>query len=135
MKDSYKTAITRKKESAPMRWLHDQDLLIGECLDYGCGKGKDAEVYWMDKYDPHFHIMLPSKKYDTITCIYVLNVVDWLEELTVMKKVKSFLKKDGVAYFVVRRDLKGDTKSQRCVKLPLPVIKETSGFCIYRMEK
>ena len=54
--NAYKTAITRKKPSLPMRWLAKEGLIPSriDTLDYGCGKGFDADYFGMDKYDPHF---------------------------------------------------------------------------------
>jgi hypothetical protein len=62
-----------------MRFLNSLGLLRGKMLDYGCGRGFDAEYYGMDKYDPHYAPEFPKIKFDTITCNYVLNVVDAVE--------------------------------------------------------
>ena len=44
-------------------------------LDFGCGRGTDAATYGMDAYDPYWRPEKPTGPYDTIVCIYVLNVV------------------------------------------------------------
>ena len=82
MKDtSYKTAITRKKFSKPTKWLICNRALLAEtphhCLDYGCGKGLDADFLEMDAYDPYYrpHGLLLERKYNVIVCNYVINVI------------------------------------------------------------
>ena len=65
MKDnSYKTAITRKGPSAPLKYLIKKGLIGKErldlCLDYGSGKGADGrfltkEGHFILDYDPHYH--------------------------------------------------------------------------------
>lgn len=48
-----KTAITRKTLSTPMKWLDDHHMLAcnrpNRRLDYGCGKGFDADLLGMHK--------------------------------------------------------------------------------------
>lgn len=130
------TAIVRSKPSSPARTLHDLDLLKGHCLDYGCGHGMDALTYGMDRYDPHWYPIRPSKQYDTVTCTYVLNVVRTEDVPYILKDIQTLLAPGGTAYLTVRRDLYGPTSkgrgtTQRNVHLPLPVLKNTKGYCIY----
>ena len=73
------SAVHRMKPSVTIQWLKDKGLLVGEMLDYGCGKGLDADYFGMDKYDAYSsdwcNISLTTeKKYDTIVCNFVLNV-------------------------------------------------------------
>ena len=78
MKDkSYKTAITRKVHSVPMRWLIEKGhVKKGQNgLDFGCGKGFDADELGFVGYDPHFRPELPEGEFDVITSIYMLNVI------------------------------------------------------------
>lgn len=106
---SHKTAITRRKPSAPLKYLEGVGYFRRDDvtrLDYGCGKGFDADYYGMDKYDPYYFPDLDrSKKYDIIFCTYVLNVVDEKTEFEILKDVSSLLKPDGRAMFTVRRDM------------------------------
>jgi len=88
--------------------LANQDKLKGRVLDYGCGRGKDADTYGMEKYDPYFFPALPDGKFNTILCSYVLNVVSKQDEKRVIRKVLSLLEPGGCAYFTVRRDVKED---------------------------
>lgn len=105
------TAKEREKLSFPMNWLRRKNYLKGEILDYGCGFGTDAKYlsslnYKIDKYDNYYFKNYPDKKYDTITCIYVLNVLEPIQQSKVLMEISELLKHGGKAYFVVRRDIK-----------------------------
>jgi hypothetical protein len=132
------TAISRKKPSLPMSFLYRMGLLNGSLLDYGCGRGYDAKHFDMDSYDSHYQPKYPTKKYDTITCHYVLNVVP-LSTL-IINELQALLKKKGICYITVRRDKfkEGYTSRgtfQRNVILNLPILKETKAYCIYVLTK
>lgn len=107
---SHLTAKERDAISFPARFVWRQGLLKGEILDFGCGFGKDVEVlkekgldiYGYDKF--HFPTY-PQKKFDTIICFYVLNVLMPEEQARVLMEVSSLLKPSGKAYFAVRRDI------------------------------
>lgn len=110
------TAKARTKPSAPMQYLNKNNLLIGDCLDYGCGRGFDAAYYMMDKYDPYWFYEYLSKEYDTITCNYVLNVVGVEERYDIVEDVMKYLKPSGIAYFSVRRDYKKAYVGKDCTQ-------------------
>jgi len=143
--NSAKTAITRKKPSVPMRWLDKQGMLKGDkMLDYGCGKGFDADHYKMDKYDPyHCHENTNLRStcvkhfYDVITCNYVLNTVDEDNTKRIITDILSLLKENGNAYITVRRDIKNEGYTsrgtlQRNVLLDSAIsIRKTSTYEIY----
>jgi ATP adenylyltransferase len=141
--NSYKTAITRTKPSAPMKYLSKHGLLKGKLLDYGCGKGFDAKHFGMAKYDPHFHPQKPKGKFDTITCNYVLNVLEPSDMDSIFLTIYRLLKKGGLAYFAVRRDVEGETFTlkgtyQRSVTLTgedVTLITENKKFAIYSYRK
>lgn len=59
---SSKSAMSRTKPSTPAKYLFDNNLLVGKCLDYGCGKGKDADSYNMKKFDPEFFSRISNRK-------------------------------------------------------------------------
>ena len=136
---TYLTAIARRYPAKPMRLLRKLDLLNGRLLDYGCGKGFDAQYYRMDAYDPYYAPQRPQGQYDVITCQYVLNVLEKEEEEKILEDIKNLLKDNGRAYLTVRRDIKdGYTAKgtyQRIVKLPLPILKENRSFCTYILSK
>jgi len=110
---SHFTAKERNKLSFPMNWLKKNGVLKGEILDYGCGHGSDVKFlndlkYNVIGYDNHYFDEFPTKQFDTITCIYVLNVLEPIDQSKVLMSISQLLKPKGKAYFVVRRDIKND---------------------------
>jgi len=103
------SAVNRTKPSITIQWLKDKGFLKGEMLDYGCGKGLDADYFGMDKYDPYdpswCNVSLDTnKRYDTIVCNFVLNILEEGEEIPMLKNIQRLLKQDGVAYIIVLRN-------------------------------
>jgi hypothetical protein len=138
--NAHKTAITRKVLSVPMRYLSQQGKIQGPALDYGCGKGFDADQLYMDGYDPHFRPEMPGYCYNTITCNYVLNVVQDDEAVDILAHIQSLLAPGGVAYITIRRDIKkegwtskGTYQVNRALNLPVETEKK-GAFIMYRME-
>lgn len=138
--NAHRTAISRKKLSGPMRFLSDTDMILGRSLDYGCGKGFDADTLGMDSYDPHYRDTQPSGLYDTITCNYVLNVIPNSDDRDfVLNHIRSLLTRNGVALISVRNDksnLNGWTSRgtwQGLIELDLELIKTTSKYKMYLM--
>ena len=138
------TAIGRKKMSAPMTWLLNSGSLnlTFRSLDYGCGRGFDANFLKWSKYDPHYfpHTMLAPNYWQQITCHFVLNVMPEAEGLAVLKKIQSLLSWDGIAFITVRRDVKVEGLTSKGTYqwnpvLNLPVVHKTSSYCIYRLDK
>lgn len=130
------TARPRNAPSLPAQWLFDNNRVLGEVLDFGSGRGFDAEYYGMDEYDIYYAPEKPDKLYDTILCTYVINTLPPEEEENVLKELESLLQPLGVCYITVRRDTKRDgyTKRgtyQRLAYPSLPIIYENSSFCIY----
>lgn len=108
---SHRTAKERDKMSFPSRILLDENLIEGKVLDFGCGFGKDVKElkekgFDVEGYDPHYQPTYPTKKFDTILCHYVLNVLQNQEQAKVLFEVSRLLKFGGKAYFSVRRDIK-----------------------------
>jgi diadenosine tetraphosphate (Ap4A) HIT family hydrolase len=108
--NSHLTAIDRTALSYPARILLNQKKINGNVLDFGCGIGKDVELlknkgFDIDGYDPFYFPTLPTEKYDTILCFYVLNVLLPEEQAEVLMNVSNLLKPNGKAYFAVRRDI------------------------------
>jgi SAM-dependent methyltransferase len=111
---SYLTAITRKTLPVPVRWLIKNNLIHGEVLDFGCGKcqkindrvlAKTPGVEWVISYDPYFQpILFNNLKFDVILCTYVLCILPFEEEKTILKEIQNRLKPDGFAYITVRND-------------------------------
>lgn len=135
------TALPRKGPSAPVKWLSEKSHMldfIGRGLDYGCGHGADADYLRIERYDPRYMPLIPEGEFDTIFCTYVLNVVTPRTQAEILLDVRSRLKRCGMAFIAVRRDLpregsQGRGCYQRYVILPFRVIRETSAYCIYVM--
>jgi hypothetical protein len=121
-----------------MQWLFNRGLLVPNCLDYGCGKRLDAITFGMDAYDPYWYPQQLDLLYKTITCIYVLNVVDIDTEKKIINSMTGLLDHDGSIYIAVRRDVKvGGYKTrngiQRRVELPYQSIEQNNTFEIYKI--
>lgn len=149
MDKSHLTAKTRSRPSAPMKYIEnmlgqiDDSEFTGlkfRMLDYGCGKGQDADHYGLEKYDPYYFPTRPVGKFYFIFCNYVLNVVSVEEEKKIIDDILSLLSDGGKAFVSVRRDVKEDGFTdkgtyQRNVVLSYPVVYENKGhYCIYLLK-
>ena len=110
-KYSHLTAIEREYLSFPAKYLRRNKLLKGDILDFGCGWGNDVKMlqqkgFNIQGYDPYYFPEYPQKKFDTIFCFYVLNVLFSESQEAVIMSISQLLKPNGKAYFAVRRDLK-----------------------------
>lgn len=150
--NAHKTAITRSKVSAPTKFLlreaHVRDLDNKRVLDFGCGKGYDADVYGFDKYDPSYFPDYPTGQYDYIICNYVLNVLTKEDEADILEQIDELLTPDGVAFITVRRDKSHKYGAltpeghftergtyQRWVDLPFDSINSGGGSKTFTMHK
>ena len=107
---SHLTAIERIKLSFPANFLLNKTLIQGNVLDFGCGLGNDVKLLQqkgldITGYDPHYFPQYPNVKFDTIICLYVLNVLFPEEQANVLMEVSHLLKPGGKAYYAVRRDI------------------------------
>lgn len=134
------TAKYRKSLPKPTKYLLDNGLIQGKVLDYGCGMCHEInnQYFAADGYDPYFRPILPSSKYDTIICNYVLNVVDEDKRKTIFKQLKNLSLPNTKIYLTVRRDIKEDYKTknteQYVVNLPLKSVLRTKNFEIYLLD-
>jgi hypothetical protein len=130
----HRTAISRRTLSLPMRELLDHGHLKGRLLDYGCGRGNDADTIGADKYDPHWAPAEPVGPYDTVTCLYVLNVLPRAaERREVVQRIRALLAPGGTGWIAVRNDLDIGKKTES--RGPgsrsgtrLPIGKKTGGW-------
>lgn len=142
MRKAHLTAVSRKQPSLPMRRLSKDGHLEGRGLDYGCGRGFDAEHFGFDGYDPHYRPEMPEGQYRTVVSNFVLNVIESDEERrAALRAITGKLEKDGVAYVSVRNDrhaLAGRTSRgtwQGLIVLDLPVVYKTSGYITYKLTR
>jgi len=108
--NSHLTAKERDNLSFPAKILLNQNLLVGNVLDLGCGFGNDVKMLKaksinIEGYDKYHFPEYPSKKFDTIICFYVLNVLLPEEQATVLMELSQLVKPTGKVYIAVRRDL------------------------------
>lgn len=108
--NSHLTAKEREALSFPAKILFNQNLLIGDVLDFGCGFGSDVKILQergieIEGYDKHYFPAYPTKKFDTIICFYVLNVLMPEEQAIVLMELSQLIKPMGKVYIAVRRDL------------------------------
>lgn len=108
--NSHLTAKEREVLSFPAKFLLSKNLLRGEVLDFGCGFGKDVELLKSKSinitgFDKHYFPNYPTKKFDTIICLYVLNVLLPEEQATVLMELSQLIKSSGKVFIAVRRDL------------------------------
>jgi diadenosine tetraphosphate (Ap4A) HIT family hydrolase len=110
-KYSHLTATERTYLSFPAKYLWQKNLLKGNILDFGCGLGNDVKLlkkkgFNIIGYDPYYFSQYPQEKFQTIICIYVLNVLFTDAQSSVIMEVSHLLIPGGKAYFAVRRDIK-----------------------------
>lgn len=108
---SHLTVKERKSPSFPARELLRQGRITGRVLDFGCGLGLDGKFlrnrgFEVTDYDPYYAPHYPSGQFETILCIYVLNVLLPEEQSYVLMSVSELLSKNGRAFFAVRRDIR-----------------------------
>jgi diadenosine tetraphosphate (Ap4A) HIT family hydrolase len=145
-KYSHLTAIERIYLSVPTQFLFAKKLLQGKILDFGCGFGNDVKLLQqkgvdITGYDPYYFPQYPNENFDTIICLYVLNVLFPEEQAKVLMEVSHLLKPGGKAYYVVRRDIKREgfrehyihkKPTYQCiVKLPFKSIYLDDSYEIY----
>lgn len=108
--NSHLTAKERDTLSFPAKILLNKSLLVGDVLDFGCGFGSDVKLLQekgikIEGYDKHYFPDYPKKKFDTIICFYVLNVLMPEEQASVLMELSQLIKPTGNVYIAVRRDL------------------------------
>lgn len=130
-----KTAKDRKSPSLPLKLLLHKDLLKGEILDYGCGKGFDADYIKCDKYDPYYFPSYPVKLYDTIICIFVVNIIENDDDRNnVIKNIQNLLKNDGIAYICTHSD-KRIKNYNYVISIDTECIYHHNGIRIFKVTK
>lgn len=108
--NAHLTAKEREGPSFPLKYLLREGCVSGRVLDYGCGFGADVQHlrrrgFDVTGYDPYYAPERPEGRFDTILCLYVLNVLLPDEQAQVLMDVSERLAPGGTAYFAVRRDV------------------------------
>ncbi len=148
----WQTAKTRwEGVAAPIKWLLENaerpEPYTDRVLDYGCGRGQDADTFGWQKYDPNWFPEHPLSNplieggYDYIYCIYVLNVLpDPDDRAFIIRDLERLLSDQGVAYIAIRADTKID-KVKHQIRINeadhpgLEVIEKNSRFLIWKVMK
>ncbi len=104
--NSHLTIKERKWPSYPTKFLFSAGKIQGRVLDFGCGGGIDASFLtknglYTTKFDPYYAPQVPTGKFDTILCHYVLNVLLPEEQVQVLMAISELLSPSGKAYFTV----------------------------------
>ena len=94
----YLTAIRRTRLSAPARYLLQHGLLKQRILDFGCGLGFDTDElrqqgFDITGYDCYYRPDYPDGKFDTIMCVYVLNVLEPYAQAEVMMDIDHLMRR------------------------------------------
>ena len=133
-----------------MRHLNSLALIpsTSKSLDYGCGRGFDADQLGMDKFDPHYFDQVMSSGYDVVTCNYVLNVIESENERrAVVLNLIGATRVGGKIYVSVRSDKKalngttskgtwqGDIPNSELESQDFVLIKSTSNFRMFKYSK
>ena len=111
---SGKTAIRRKKVSAPMQRFIERGILDSphplRMLDYGCGYGFCAKYLGMKAWDP-VHKPNPSVLapgyYDLVFMVYVLNTLPLHRQSETIDHAITLLAPGGTLLMVYRDDIPG----------------------------
>lgn len=109
----FTTAIKRDYLSKPTRELLRRNLLHGDILDFGCGRGADVKwlekdyklsIWGYDKYNEEYNKpYLLEQKYDCIICNYVFNVIPSIKEhMETLELIRNIGKE---VYICVRADV------------------------------
>jgi len=137
--ESHKTAIYRDRWTKPGRWLYEHffqkdNITLGSMLDFGAGKSIDSEC-WTEKtgaiaqaYDkfeqPQFpgRGSRPDRKFELVTVIFVLNVVETDEErIAILNDAMHYVMPDGYIFIATRskKDIVNAVKNgKNWTKLP-----------------
>jgi len=108
--NSHLTAKERNSISFPARHLLENGFLKGEVLDFGCGFGSDVKILnekgiSIIGYDKHYFPEYPTQRFDTVICLYVLNVLLPEEQSAVLMELSRLVKPNGKVFIAVRRDI------------------------------
>jgi hypothetical protein len=135
-------AIRHFEVSDPVKVLQNKGLLLGQIIDYGCGRGFDADHFGWDGYDPYYRQEKPTGEYDTIICNHVANILTRKSRHKMFESINGLLAEGGVAYIIVSRRIPEIGKMglrkriQNYIVLTLPSVHVAEGeYEIYKLNK
>lgn len=95
------TAMSTKEPSSPTKWAYSRGYITSVVYDWGCGRGRDSN--WLKKmdvdvisFDPYYAPdnkpqFQDFNKVKTILLVYVLNVIERVEErISLLDSIKYF---------------------------------------------
>ena len=127
--------------SRAARVLVERGLLDGRVLDFGCGRGADADHFGWDGYDPVHRPFRPRGHYQSILCNGLLANLNRSHRAMLIGHIREFLLDFGRAYLVVPRNLPAagnhdaENGVQHYVVLSLPSVYADDEFEIYELTK
>jgi DNA phosphorothioation-associated putative methyltransferase len=99
----YKTAISRRVLSLPARLALEAEIVSpgDSYLDYGCGRGDDVrnlskQGIQARGWDPHWCPKPLPEPADIVACVYVINVIEVVDERAQVLKAAWALAKRGL---------------------------------------
>jgi hypothetical protein len=98
-------APNRVALSKTARVLIERKLVRGRVLDYGCGKGFDADDQGWEAYDPYYRSVEPTALYGTIIVNHVANILTRDSRAKLLERVTALLAEGGKAYVSVARNI------------------------------
>lgn len=134
-------APARTGLSKTARVLLAGGLIRGRVLDYGCGRGFDAQHEGWDAYDPYYAPTPVAGPYDTIVVNHVANILTRASREKLYQTVNALLGAGGTAWFSVARNIpeRGKAGLRRrignYVVLTLPTLFADGEEEIYRLDK
>lgn len=125
---AWQTAISRDGPSWPVLVLKGDGWLRGalKILDYGSGRGADAEYLGCDAWDPHWgpQELDRRRRWDRVLLTYVLNVLPRAERHEALLAAWALVKSGGWLLVSTRGDVKAPRKGRGgCTQFP------TAGWC------
>jgi len=142
--------MIEEESKAPIRYLLEQNLLLGRTLDYGGRCNGDLQDFLRKERCPKYRAtegsgmlaLLYQRErggFDTVVCLYVMDILAPHNREKALLDAQKYVKEGGMLHVVVRRDIKSERELKDgglrySVKLPRPfksILKRPGEFEIY----